>query len=180
MSKTKSQLRYGQWPDSPASAHHPAGLTVAAQRLAATALAELNRLGVTVELDNAGRARFRSVRVPPPAARLAIERHGDLIEAYLRELAPRLMQPCRTFSRSTSKASIKSPWRSIVSLAAGGRILTLPKTRPAGLVERHRDAKPAKLFERRLRHAPRRDSKLGRLMRRGRAVRPQTETAIGL
>jgi hypothetical protein len=87
MSKTKSQLRYGQWPDSPASAHHPAGLTVAAQRLAATALAELNRPGVTVELDKAGKAHFRSVRIPPPAARLMIERQGDLIEAYLIERA---------------------------------------------------------------------------------------------
>jgi hypothetical protein len=87
MSKTKSQLRYGQWPDTPASAHHPAGLTVAAQRLAATALEGLNRLGVTVGLDKAGEAYFHATRIPPPAARLTIERQGELIEAYLIERA---------------------------------------------------------------------------------------------
>jgi hypothetical protein len=68
--------------------------------LAASALEELNRLAVTVKLDT---ARFRSVKIPPPAARLTIERQGDLIEAYLigRKLAgthavedgPRPIQP---------------------------------------------------------------------------------------
>jgi hypothetical protein len=55
--------------------------------MAATALEELRRLGVTAELDETGKARFRSVRIPPPAARLTIERQGDLIEAYLIERA---------------------------------------------------------------------------------------------
>ena len=70
-----------------APAHQPAELTVAARRLAASALEELNRLGVTVELDKAGKAHFRATRIPPPAARLTIERQGDLIEAYLIERA---------------------------------------------------------------------------------------------
>jgi hypothetical protein len=85
MSKTKSQLRYGQWPDSPAPAHHPVGLTVAARRLAEAALEELGRFGVAVTLDKTGRAHFRPTYSPSRAARLAIERHGDLIEAYLIE-----------------------------------------------------------------------------------------------
>jgi hypothetical protein len=89
MSSTKSQLRYfGQWPDGLAPTNQPAELTVAAMRLAAAALEELNRLGVTVGLDKAGRAHFHATRIiPPPAARLTIERQGDLIEAYLVELA---------------------------------------------------------------------------------------------
>jgi hypothetical protein len=48
---------------------------------------ELNRLGVTVELDKAGKAHFHATRIPRPAARLTIERQGDLIEAYLIERA---------------------------------------------------------------------------------------------
>jgi hypothetical protein len=88
MSKTRSQMRYvGQWPDGYGPSNHPAELTVAARRAAATALEELNRLGVGVEVDKAGKVHFRSVRVPPPAARLTIERQGDLIEAYLIERA---------------------------------------------------------------------------------------------
>jgi hypothetical protein len=88
MGKTRSQLRYvGQWPDDPAPANHPAELTVAARRLAAAALEELNRLGVSVELDKAGKAHFHAMRIPPPAARLTIERQGDLIETYLIERA---------------------------------------------------------------------------------------------
>ena len=87
MGKTRSQLRYGRWLDSPVPMHHPPELTIAAQRLGMSALAELNRLGVTVTLDEAGRAHFRSVKVPPPAEGLTIERQGDLIEAYLIERA---------------------------------------------------------------------------------------------
>jgi hypothetical protein len=88
MGKTRAQLRYfGQWPDGPASTNQPAELTVAARRVAAAALEELNRLGVTVELDKAGKAHFHATRIPPPAARLTIERQGDLIEAYLIERA---------------------------------------------------------------------------------------------
>jgi hypothetical protein len=85
MSKVKAQLRNGLWPDSSAPAHQPAELTVAARRMAMCALEELKRLGVTVSLDKVGKAHFRSVRVPPPAARLTAERQGDLIEAYLIE-----------------------------------------------------------------------------------------------
>jgi hypothetical protein len=85
MGRIRSQLRFGLWPDSPAPAHHPAGLTVAARRLAEAALEELGRLGVVVTLDEEGKARFRATYTPSRAARFAIERHGDLIEAYLRE-----------------------------------------------------------------------------------------------
>jgi hypothetical protein len=87
MSKTRSQLRFGQWPDGRASTDHLPGLTVAARRLAASALEELGRFGVVVWLDKAGRAHFRSARIPSRDARLAIERHGDLIETYLNERA---------------------------------------------------------------------------------------------
>ena len=41
--KIKSQLRFGMWPDSPAPVHHPAGLTVAAKRLAEATDNELRR-----------------------------------------------------------------------------------------------------------------------------------------
>ena len=85
MGRIKSKLRFGQWPDSPASAHHPAGLTVAARRLAEAALEELDRFGVVVTLDETGRAHFRAAGIAPRDARLAIERHCDLIEAYLIE-----------------------------------------------------------------------------------------------
>jgi hypothetical protein len=88
MSKVKAQSRHGLWPDGPAPIDHPQPqLTVAARRLAEAALEELGRLGVTVTLDKTGRAHFRATKVPPPTARLAIERHGDLIEAYLIEAA---------------------------------------------------------------------------------------------
>jgi hypothetical protein len=53
-----------------ASMNHSAELTVAARRIAMSALEELNRLGVDVAVDKAGKARFRGVRVPPPAAKL--------------------------------------------------------------------------------------------------------------
>jgi hypothetical protein len=79
MNRTRSQLRYvGQWPDGLASINQPAELTVAAQRMAEAALAELSK---------AVKAHFRSVRIPPPAARLTIDRQGDLIGAYLIERA---------------------------------------------------------------------------------------------
>ena len=87
--KTKSQLRhFGYWPDRAASTvNQPAELTAAARRMALPALEELNPFGVTVELDKAGKAHFHATRIPPPAARLTIERQGDLIEAYLIERA---------------------------------------------------------------------------------------------
>jgi hypothetical protein len=79
----------GKWPDSRAPAHHPIGLTVAARRLAEAALEELGRLGVVATLDKTGRAHFRAAYSPSRVARLAIERHGDLIEAYLLDRATR-------------------------------------------------------------------------------------------
>jgi hypothetical protein len=81
MGRAKAQLRY--WPDGSAPMNYPAELTVAAKRVAASALEELNRLGVSVRLDKAGRANFRAAKVLPPAAKRMIEIHGDLIEAYL-------------------------------------------------------------------------------------------------
>jgi hypothetical protein len=56
-------------------------------------LEDLGRFGVVATLDEAGRARFQTSKVLPPAAKLAIERHGDLIEAHLREAATRLDPP---------------------------------------------------------------------------------------
>ena len=94
MKKSKSQLRhFGYWPPSRAAAHDPPQLTVAAKRLAMSAIEELNRLGVTVTLDKDAqdgrsgiRARFRSVKAMPSAARRMIELRGDLVEAHLIEV----------------------------------------------------------------------------------------------
>jgi phenylalanyl-tRNA synthetase beta subunit len=83
-SKIKSQLRFGLWPETREPAPHHVGLTVAAKRLAEATIEELGRLGVIVTLED-GRARFRAVKVLPPAARRIIETHADLIEAFLRE-----------------------------------------------------------------------------------------------
>jgi hypothetical protein len=84
MGKSRSQLRYvGQWPDGPASTNQSAEPTVAARRMAEAAIAKLNRFGATAVLDEADRAHLRSARILPSAARLTIERQGDLIEAYL-------------------------------------------------------------------------------------------------
>ena len=83
MSRIKSQLRYG-WPETRASATHVVGLTVQARRLAEATLAELARLGVTVAIDDEGKARFRSTRAIPPIARQLIETRGDLLESYLK------------------------------------------------------------------------------------------------
>jgi hypothetical protein len=84
MSKTKAQLRLGMWPDGVAPARHHVGLTAAARRLAAAALEELGRLGVTADLDKAGRAHFRAAGISSRDARLVIERYGDLVEAFLK------------------------------------------------------------------------------------------------
>ena len=84
MGRIKSQLRFGLWPESKEREHHHVGLTVAARRLAESVLEDLGKLGVAVTLDEAGKARFR----PPRGMALVgpvVERHGDLIEAYLRE-----------------------------------------------------------------------------------------------
>jgi hypothetical protein len=87
MAKLKSQLRFGQWPHIPAPARLQPELTVAVRRLAAAALEELGKLGVTVTLSESGRAHFSGGRFAPPAARLTIERQGDLIESCLIERA---------------------------------------------------------------------------------------------
>jgi hypothetical protein len=84
MGKVKSQLRFGLWPKSKEREHHHVGLTVAARRLAESALEELGKFGVIVNLEG-GKARFRSIRPLPPAAMRIVETHADLIEAYLRE-----------------------------------------------------------------------------------------------
>jgi hypothetical protein len=69
MARIKSQLRFGLWPESKEREHHHMGLTVAARRLAESALEELGQLGVAVTLDDEGRARFRAIRDLPPAAK---------------------------------------------------------------------------------------------------------------
>ena len=59
MAKVKSQLRFGQWPDSLAAARLQPELTVAARRLAAAALEELGKLGVTVHARGNRTSAFR-------------------------------------------------------------------------------------------------------------------------
>jgi hypothetical protein len=93
MSRIRSQLRFGLWPDSPTPALHSTGLTFAARRLAESALEELARDGVTAALDEAGRARFSPTKVSSRDARRVIEIQGDLIEALLVERALRLGPP---------------------------------------------------------------------------------------
>ena len=51
------------------------------------------------------------------------------------------------------------------------------KMRLSSFVELHGDAKPVELLERRCGRAPRRDSELGRLIRRSQAVRPVADVA---
>jgi hypothetical protein len=84
-SRIKSQLRFGLWPESKAPASHHVGLTLAAKRLAQSTLAELTRLGVSVTIDDEGRARFRTTKLLSPAAKRLIETHADLLESWLRE-----------------------------------------------------------------------------------------------
>ena len=86
-SKIKSQLRFGQvvWPEARAPSSHHIGLSVAARRLAEATLAELTRLGVTVAIDDEGRARFRTTKVLPPTAKRLIETHCDLLETFIKE-----------------------------------------------------------------------------------------------
>jgi hypothetical protein len=84
--RLKSQLRFGQvvWPETREASSHVVGLTIAARKLAETTLAELTRLGVSVAIDDEGKARFRAAKVLPAAARHIIETHGDLLESYLK------------------------------------------------------------------------------------------------
>lgn len=98
MSRTRALLRYGLWPDipmtgHPASSRAPVELTAAARAQAIRAIGELNRLGVSVTLDN-GKARFRlaanvrgagSLAIMPTAARRIVEKLGDVIEACLQQ-----------------------------------------------------------------------------------------------
>lgn len=83
MSKVRSQLRHGLWPDIPSPARQASELTPAARRLAT--LEELGRLGVGASHDDDGRAHFRSIKVPPGAPRRLIATHGDLVQQFLRE-----------------------------------------------------------------------------------------------
>jgi hypothetical protein len=86
MARIKSQLRYGQWPESRETAPHHVGLTLAARRLAESVLEDLGKLGIAVTLDEAGKARFRTPRgISSALVGPVVERHGDLIDAYLRE-----------------------------------------------------------------------------------------------
>jgi hypothetical protein len=48
---------------------------------------------VEVKLGESGRAHFGATHSPSRVARLAIERHGDLIEAYLLDRATRWDPP---------------------------------------------------------------------------------------
>jgi hypothetical protein len=83
MAREKAPLRFGLWPESLVQARQPTELTAAAKRLAASTVKELAKLGVTVEVDKARRAHFRSTKIPPIAARLLIETRGDLVESYM-------------------------------------------------------------------------------------------------
>jgi hypothetical protein len=85
MSRIKSQLRFGQCPESKERERHDVGLTVAAKRRAETVLGDLGSLGVVVTLE-AGKVRVRTPRgISPALVGPVIERHGDLLEAYLIE-----------------------------------------------------------------------------------------------
>lgn len=89
MPKVKALVRGGgMWPDAPAHAHYSSDLTLAAKRLAESVIDDLARAGVRVTLDKLGKAHFSSGRTPSRDARLAIERHGDLIESFLRAKGP--------------------------------------------------------------------------------------------
>ena len=67
----------------------------------------------------------------------------------------------------------------MASFAAGGRILVARKRALPLVVERHHDAKLAKLFERRLGQATRCDREPGVVLRRRRGVRPLAKTQLG-
>ena len=84
-SRIKADLYSGLWPESKAPASHAIGLTPAARRLDQSTLEELSRLGVAVAIDDEGRARFRTTKVLPPAAKRLIETHADLLQSWLRE-----------------------------------------------------------------------------------------------
>jgi hypothetical protein len=82
--KTRTALRLGSWLDGKSATYRPE-LAPAARLLAESVITELEAQGVTAWLDSSGRAHFRSHKVPPLAARRAIEIHGDLVEALLVE-----------------------------------------------------------------------------------------------
>ena len=84
MGKIKSQLRYG-WPESRALASQSSASRSRRGKLAEATLTELTRLGVTVAIDDEGRARFRTTKVLPPVAKRLIETHGDLLESFIKE-----------------------------------------------------------------------------------------------
>jgi hypothetical protein len=83
MSRERSQLRFGYWPDRFAPLNQPTELTPAARRLAAATIENLAKQGVTTALSKVGRVHFSSVKITSRDARRMIEVHGDLIEAFL-------------------------------------------------------------------------------------------------
>ena len=83
----KSDVEFGLWPASRAAAHQPVELTAAARAQGLSAIAELDRLGVVVKLEE-GRAQFRGKAAAlSPAARRIVEKLGDVIEGTLIERA---------------------------------------------------------------------------------------------
>lgn len=82
--KTRTALGLGSRLDGKAATYR-SELVPAARRLAESVIEELAAQGVTAWLDSSGRAHFRSLKVPPLAARRAIEIYGDLVEALLVE-----------------------------------------------------------------------------------------------
>ena len=99
------------WPEAKEREHHHVGLTMAAKRRAETVLDDLGKLGVEITLDEAGKMRVRSPRgISPGLVGPVIERHGDLIEAYLREQASRPEQAL-TRDDEASRHSIRGETR---------------------------------------------------------------------
>ena len=66
------------WPEAKEREHHYVGLTMAAKRRAETVLDDLGKLGVDIDLDEAGKMRVRSPRgispglVGPSSSAMAI------------------------------------------------------------------------------------------------------------
>jgi hypothetical protein len=91
MSRTKALLKFGLWLDVPAAAREPTELTPAARAQGRQAIEDLDKLGVSVALDDSGRARFRCRwPVTPVAARRLVERFADVIEVCLQQQEPTL------------------------------------------------------------------------------------------
>jgi hypothetical protein len=92
LGKTRSQLRYGKWPNVPATAAAPAALSPAARQQADDAIRALASEGIGSSLDDQGRLRFRAGRIPSGQARRMMELRGDQIAARLLELRDAAIQ----------------------------------------------------------------------------------------